>query len=229
MNEKECKLTTATDVPIMISDKNQLAYYDENISKDDYKKRYAGTYAKDSGKRLSKASLKRIWNKFVREERIDFFKAHNTFQIEDIVMIGIDKFINTMGWTKPQHVKSWHNNRIRVGICCHCRDQFIPMIFQANHGLCNNCRPLYSVPAMQNFVKRELANSERYYKARRDMLMDFYIMFYHDSDFRKLFLKDSEMAKELENLEVEMPEWLVKDEQLEDDFIEGEFKEVEPS
>jgi hypothetical protein len=188
-------------------------HYDENMDSEEFKKRYAGLYQKDTGKRLGERSLRKIFNKFIREERVDFFTAHNTFSLEDVFSIGFDKFVYTMGWTKPMHIKRWRNNKVRIGVCCHCNDQFVPLIFQYNQGLCNNCKPKYSIKAIRNYMITQLENSKRYYKAKEDLLMDFYIVFYNDQKLRELFLVGSEFAKEYESMDVEVPAW-AKDKRL---------------
>jgi hypothetical protein len=187
--------------------------YKEDITEEEFKERYAGMYQKDNGKRLSKRSLQKIWNKFIREERVDFFTSHNTFSLADVFQIGYDKFIYTLGWTKPSHVSRWRNNKVRIGPCCHCNDQFIPLIFQFNQGLCNNCKPKYSIKAIRNYMVTQLNGSKRYYKAKEDLLMDFYIVFYNDKKLRELFLVDSPFAKEYDAMDPEIPEW-AKDRRL---------------
>ena len=225
MDEKLLKLDEGYVNPILSSN-DDVKGYDPDMDHEEFKQRYAGLYQKDEGKRLSKSSMRRIWNKFVKEERIRFFEVHNTFNVQQVLAIGVDKFIYTMGWTKPSHVRRWRNNKLRVGICCHCNDQFIPLLFQANHGLCHNCRPLYSVKAIKNYVIRELESSDRYYEAHRDLLMDFYIMFYHDAQLRSLFLKTSDFAQSLEEEELEVPEWVNGGAKGDQDSIDIEFKEV---
>ncbi|PGQ88179.1 hypothetical protein [Priestia megaterium] len=166
-----------------------------------FKTRYAGVIAKDQGERLSPSKIKRIWENFMRYEFRSFLDSHINLPFESLLKIGIDKFIYTLGWRKPSDTASWHNNVVRIGTCCHCNDQFIPMMFQQNHGLCSNCRPLYSVTAIRNYILHVMHQSERYENATHDLLMDFYIMFYSDPKLRKLFLKGTETAKEFESLQ----------------------------
>lgn len=174
---------------------------------DHFKTRYAGFLAKDTGDRLSVSQLNRIWDKFIRDEYRGFLHAHVNITMEQIVSIGIDKFIYVLGWKRPSDVASWHNNKLRIGVCCHCQDQFLPMMLQFNHGLCANCRPHYSAAAIRNFVIRQLNTSERYEKAHHDCLMDFYIMFYHDEKFRSLFIEGTPTAEEWSQWREEVPEW----------------------
>ena len=190
------------------TESESLEDYDpEKLDKEAFKIRYAGLYQVDNGKRLSKASLRGIWRRFLTYERNNFFAAHKNLTIYDIGRIGIDKFIYTMGWFKKTDVSRWRNNKIRVGICAHCQDQFIPMMLQHNFGLCTNCKPLYSVRAVRNFMVKQMNISERYQHAHRDLLMDFFIMFYNDPQMRLLFLKDSEFAKECEASDFKVPSW----------------------
>jgi hypothetical protein len=198
--------------PDFLAGIEELKSYDpDNLDHEAFKKRYAGFYQKDNGKRLSKSSMRGIWRRFMTHERHAFLTAHTNLTLYDIGRVGIDKFIITMGWRSKADTKRWRNNKVRIGICCHCQDQFIPMMFQHNHGLCNNCKPLFSSKAMRNFVLDKLHNADRYQHAHRDMLMDFYIMFYSDEQLRKLFLKTDEFAQEWAAKEFEAPEWLPKE------------------
>lgn len=176
-----------------------------------FKGRYAGVLAKDLGDRLSVSKIERIWDKFIKDEYRPFLNAHLNLTMKQIMEIGIDKFIYVMGWKRPTDVVTWRNNKLRVGACCHCKDQFIPMILQYNNGLCTSCRPLYSHKAIRNFIMKQLNVSERYQEASRDLLMDFYIMFYHDERLRKLFLAGTETANEMEGYKYDLPEWAKKD------------------
>jgi hypothetical protein len=190
-----------------------------------FRKRFAGVMGRDEHKRLSVSLLKNTWEKFMKKEYRGFLNAHVNLSLEQIMKIGIDKFIYIMGWEKPSDVSSWHNNKLRVGACCHCQDQFIPMIFQHNHGLCSNCRPFYSAKAIRSFAIHQLNDSQRYHKAQNDLLMDFYILFYHDKKFRELFLVGSESATEYEQLKDEVPEWAVP-EQVRKQIPAGEVIET---
>ena len=157
--------------------------------------------------RLSPAKIQNIWNRFMRGEYRAFFQAHTTMSLSDVMDAGVDRFIYTLGWTKPGDVPSWHNNKIRIGLCAHCREQFLPLMFQYNHGLCGNCRSKYSAKAIKNFISHQLNTSKRYDHAQHDMLMDFYILFYNDEQFRKLFKVGTKDASVLEDLESEIPDW----------------------
>lgn len=177
---------------------------------DHFKKRNAGFLGKDDGDRLSVSQIKRIWEKFMRDEYRAFLNAHTNMTMEQIIKIGIDKFVYALGWKRPSDVPSWHNNRLRVGVCCQCQDQFIPMMLQHNHGLCGLCKPLFSFKAIRNFIVHQLNISKRYEGAQHDLLMDFFIMFYHDQTLRNLFLAGSGSAKAWEVETEEIPEWAVK-------------------
>ena len=62
------------------------------------------------------------------------------------------------------------------------------------------CRPDYSVTAIRNFILMQIEASKRYSGAHYDLLMDFYLIFYHDKKFRSLFRKGTETVREFENL-----------------------------
>lgn len=175
-----------------------------------FKQRYAGVVAKDQGERLSPSKIKRIWDNFMKYEYRSFLSSHINLKLSTILEIGIDKFIYTLGWRKPSDTATWRNNKVRLGTCCHCEDQFIPLMFQHNHGLCMNCRPNYSVTAIRNYILHTMNISKRYENSHQDLLMDFYIMFYHDSNLRKLFLKDTESANAMENMNTATGESNVK-------------------
>lgn len=172
-----------------------------------FKSRYAGVIAKDQGERLSPSKVSKIWDNFMKNEYRSFLQSHTNLTLERILKVGLDKFIYTLGWRKPTDAASWRENKVRIGVCCHCDDQFIPLMFQFNHGLCSNCRPKYSVKAIRKFILQQMNVSKRYEKAERDLLMDFYIMFYHDANLRNLFLEGTPYANEMENLDVDLPEW----------------------
>lgn len=196
-----------TDFLIAADEAETEEAHEEFIKKstEHFKKRYSGVLAKDQGERLSVSQIKRIWDRFIREQYRDFLRAHTNLKMKQILEIGIDKFVYVMGWRKSSDAGSWRDNRLRIGVCCHCKDQFIPMMIQYNHGLCSNCRPEYSSEAIRKFVLKQFIASDRYKDAQRDLLMDFYIMFYHDDNFRKFFLKGSSDAELIEALEVDEP------------------------
>lgn len=189
--------------------------YDGDMTEEEAKERYAGMYGTDRGYVIPKSQLQRIWKKFILEERIDYITMNNTVSVEEIISIGIDKFVRTNGWMRPGDVPKWRTNVARVGKCPECSDQFIPLLMQTNHGLCNNCRPKFSVKAIKRFVEHTIATNERYFMADKDALMDFYVMFYNDPAFRKLFVKDTESAHLFETREYEIPEWF-KEQQAKD-------------
>lgn len=184
--------------------------YKTDFTEEELHTRYAGMMGSDR-KQLSVSTLRKIWEEFVQKERYDYILANNTVTVDDIVNIGIDKFALTNGWTKPSDVKRWRNNKIRIGVCPNCKDQFVPLIFQVNYGLCSNCRPEFSFQATKKYIDFVGTTNERYKEASNELLMDFFIMFYTDDNFRDLFKKDSEFAKEFENKEFEVAEWLQKE------------------
>ena len=163
-----------------------------------FKQRFSGVLAKDTGVRLSPSKIKKMWEKFIQQEYRDFFASHTNLKMEDVLNIGVDKFVYVMGWMKPSDVASWRKNKVRVGYCCHCKDQFIPMMLQTNQGMCLQCRPLYSPEAMRIFVRDIMSHSARYHNNENDLMMDFHIMFYSDPEMRQLFLKDNPFSQELE-------------------------------
>lgn len=211
-NLKEYKKWMYSHLKIIEKAEHATTVEEEKAIKDevvkDFKKRYAGFVAKDTGYRLSPSAVKNIWNAFMRSEYREFLASHVNLTMDDLLDIGIDKFIYTLNWSKPKDASNWRNHKIRIGYCCHCHDQFIAMIIQSNQGLCNNCRPDYSVKAMRNYILKVLNDSDRYHEAHRDALMDFYILFYNDQSFRNLFMKSSEFAQQLEEENYEVPEWV---------------------
>lgn len=180
--------------------------YDPAAIPDD---RYAGTVAKKP-KLPSKSVLKAIWNEFVERERFSYINANDTISIDDIIRIGIDKFVITNGWTRKSEVAAWHNNRVRIGVCPHCKDQFVPLMFQTNYGLCRNCVPKYSSEAIRKYLEFVASTNKRYENAMNDLLMDFFILFYSKEDFRVLFLEGSDFAQKYKEKEFEVAEWLRK-------------------
>jgi hypothetical protein len=184
----------------------KLADYHMQMTEEHFQERY-GLGKGGSFKRLSRSAIRSIWRQFIEVERRDFFDVHRHMNVYDVARVGIDKFVYVMGWEKKHDAARWRNNKIRIGICCHCRDQFVMMILQQNHGLCKTCRPLYSSIAIRNFLVKQLWESERYQHAHRDLFMDFFILFYNDVNLRALFWKGSDSAKELEADERPLPDW----------------------
>lgn len=188
-------------------DLEQLTSYHVDMDSEAFRKRYAGLPPGVTPKRLSRAAMRRIWRVFMAKHSYDFFEAHVNMQAYDVARIGIDKFIYMMAWEKVSDVPRWRNNKVRVGICCHCQDQFVLMMLQHNHGLCKNCKPLYSSKAIRGFLVNQLWSSERYEHAHRDLFMDFFVLFYHDPKLRELFHTGSESALDYEAETRELPDW----------------------
>lgn len=195
------------------AEKEFFRNYNEEMTEEEAKDRYAGMYGTDRAYVIPKKQLKQIWKRFVMEERIDYITMNNTVSVDEIIAIGIDKFVRTNGWMRSGDVPRWRSNVARVGKCPECNDQFIPLLMQTNHGLCNHCRPNFSVKAIKRFVEHTISTNERYFRADKDALMDFYIMFYNDATFRKLFIKGSESAEFFETREYVIPDWFKEQQQ----------------
>lgn len=202
--------------------------YNENMTEEQALARYAGILGKGRSKVLPRSRLYRIWNRFMEQERRDFIIAHNTMSMDMIMTIGIDKFVRTCGWESPIEVGSWRNNVVRVGVCPECNDQFIPLMFQTNQGLCNNCRPNFSIKAIRRFIEFVTSTNERYANASKDAMMDFYIMFYSDSSFRQLFREGSDSAKEYEEQAFVIPEWFEAEREIEMERLQQQLIEMVP-
>lgn len=166
------------------------------LTKEEWKERHRGMLVKFPKEQVNKGAMRRIFEAFLKTERIDYFKAHS-FTVEDIVRIGIDKFVVANGWTQPRDVKTWRNNIVRIGVCPHCKDQFATLIYEANHGLCRNCVPEYSSEAIQGFLIRE-AQTDAYLEHHASLAVNFYMLFANDKPFRELFLKGTPTAVEFE-------------------------------
>lgn len=203
-------------------------WYKEDMSPEEMKARYAGMYGKMRETPMPRRKLERIWDLFLQEERRDFIISHNTMSISEILRIGIDKFVMTLGWEKVSDVATWRNNVVRIGICPECKEQFIPLMFQTNQGLCNNCRPNFSVKAIRRFMEYVIAKNDRYENAHHDALMDFYIMFYNDELFRKLFVKGTDSANQFETQEYELPDWYLKVQEKEEARLNKQMQEMVP-
>jgi hypothetical protein len=182
-----------------------LKDYNPDLDDEQFKARYAGLFQYKHRPYISKEKMLEIWNAF-QSEMPAFLEAHKNLKEEDISKIGIDKFVLTMGWLEIDDVKRWTNNKVRVGYCCHCQDQFVLMILQYNHGLCDKCRPSFSSQAIAEFLKKQMY-TERYQQSHHDLYMDFFIMFYNDSVFRGLFLKGTDFANNLEQELNQLPEF----------------------
>lgn len=174
----------------------QYRTYKPIETKEEWKERHRGIFVKFPKEQIKKGALRRVFEAFLKNERINYFMAHD-FSVEDIVRIGIDKFVVANGWTQPRDASSWRGNVVRIGVCPHCKDQFVTKIYEANHGLCRNCVPLFSSKAIQGFLTKE-AQSEDYQDNHASLAVNFYLLFDHDEAFRNLFLKDRESAAEYE-------------------------------
>lgn len=174
----------------------QYATYKQDLSKEEWRARHRGVYVKFPKEQMKKGAVRRVFEAFLKNERVDYFKSHD-FSVEDIVNIGIDKFVVANGWLQPRDASAWRNNKVRIGPCPHCKDQFVTKIYEANHGLCLNCVPLFSNKAIQGFMTKE-AHSTRYHDDHAGLAIDFYMIFSNEDSFRNLFLKDTESAAEYE-------------------------------
>lgn len=174
----------------------QFLTYKPIETKEEWKERHRGMLVKFPKEQIKKGALRRVFNAFLKTERIDYFKAHD-FSVEDIVRIGIDKFVVANGWMQPGDAKTWRNNIVRIGVCPHCQDQFATKIYEANHGLCRSCVPLFSSKAIQGFLIKE-AQTETYTEDHASLAVNFYMIFSNVKPFRNLFLKDTDSAIEYE-------------------------------
>lgn len=185
-----------------------LKDYNADISDEDFKVKYAGVFNTKNRVKIEKEEMLKIWHAFLGEMD-EFLLAHKNLTQSDIERIGIDKFILTMGFYKPEDVSRWKLNKVRIGSCGHCKNQFIPMMFQHNYGLCDNCRPKFSSIGIREFVKKQMS-TERYANSTQDLWMDFFIMFYSDDLFRGLFLKGTDFSSALEKEFSDLPEFMTR-------------------
>lgn len=154
----------------------------------------------------TRSMLKSIWATFLENERFDYIVSNNTVDMDQIVKIGFDKFVLTNGWNRSSDVKKWRNNKLRIGVCPHCQDQFVPLVFQVNYGLCSGCRPDFSLKSIRKYIDYVGSTDERYAGAEQDLLMNFFILFYTDINFRVMFTKGHPFAKKYEEMEFELSE-----------------------
>lgn len=137
----------------------------------------------------TKKDLSILWDEFIQKERLGFLNKNQIVSMDDILNIGPDKFFYTLGFKKRSDVKSWRKNTVRIGKCCHCNNNFVPMLLSKNLGMCKNCRPKFSFESVQGFISEVVMNSDAYVKSNTKGLMDFCILFYNDKNLRALFLR----------------------------------------
>lgn len=172
----------------------QMSAYKTIRSREAWQARHGGLYAKYTEKRMSKQGLIKTFRRFMTYEAKDYFAKH-TIKAEDILRIGIDKFIVANGWSCRSDVVKWRRNRVRLQVCPGCDDQFVPALVQQNHGLCIHCRKDFSNVAIRGYVSRMLYQLED--DATTDQptfLVNFYALFANDKAFRDLFRKDNAFA-----------------------------------
>lgn len=179
----------------------QLAAYEPPVGREEWTKRHGGLYAKYSDKRLSRSGLSRLFRRFLRYELHPYCDTHD-ITLADILAVGIEQFVVANGWRKVSDVAAWRRNRVRLHVCPSCRDQFVPAMYQANHGLCVHCRKEFSDKAVRGFILRQMAASGAKGEERRtsepSLLVDFYILFSRNQEFRDLFRKGDPFALDCE-------------------------------
>lgn len=186
----------------------QLDSYVPPKDRTEWNERHAGLYSSYSEKRLSKSSLARLFNRFLRYERRAYCAAHD-ITLEDILNVGIERFIVANGWRKVSQVATWRRNAVRLHVCPGCDGQFVPAMYQTNHGLCSHCRKEFSDKAIRGYVqqtidemRKELAEqkegAEPSQTSEPSFLVNFYVLFEKDAIFRNLFKKDDPFAKSCE-------------------------------
>lgn len=177
----------------------QLSGYRAPRSRIAYQERHAGVYSKYDEKRISKQGMLKIFRRFATYEAADYFQEH-TIRPEDILRIGIDKFVVANGWTRRTEVRAWRNYKVRLHVCPSCEDQFVPALMQQNHGLCRHCRKEFSNLAIRSYVTRNLEEREtdEVETDQPSFLINFYALFTHDRAFRNMFRVDALFAQEEE-------------------------------
>lgn len=179
----------------------QLAEYEPPVGREAWTARHGGLYTKYSDKRLSRSGLARLFRRFLRYEMRAYCEAHD-ITLADILSIGIEQFIVANGWRKVSDVAGWRRNRVRLHVCPSCRDQFVPAMYQTNHGLCIHCRKEFSDKAIRGFILRQMEDASIRGEARQtsepSLLVDFYILFNGSAEFRDLFRKGDRFAVDCE-------------------------------
>ena len=174
----------------------------DNFKKNKYHQdtsRISNIYGYDKNLKTKK-QIKAIWDKFKEEELADFTSANSYLSVKEIIDVGIDKFIYTMGITKPKHVASWKNHVVNIKVCGNCKDEFIPMMIQQNGGLCKRCAKEFSFEALQYFWAKE-SEKERDVDSQLyggpNVMINVLTLFVNDDRFRNLFKKDSDFVNDL--------------------------------
>lgn len=188
--------------------KRQLDAYTPPKDREEWHARHGGVYARYSEKRLSKSSVARLFNRFLRYELRDYCAAHD-LTLEDILRVGIEQFIVANGWRKVSQVATWRRNKIRLHVCPSCGEHFVPAMYQTNHGLCVHCRKSFSDKAIRGYIqqtidemRKEVDEQEESNEERRtsepSFFVNFYILFNRDQVFRDLFRNGDPFAMQCE-------------------------------
>lgn len=182
----------------------QLATYEPPADREEWNVRHGGLYTRYSEKRLSRSGLARLFNRFLRFEYRAYCATHD-ITLEDILKVGIEQFVVANGWRKVSHVSTWRTNKVRLHVCPGCEGQFVPAMYQTNHGLCIHCRKEFSDKAIRGYVQRSIDEMKRAIQeqdgpdeerrtSEPSFMVNFYILFKHDKVFRDLFRKGDPFA-----------------------------------
>jgi hypothetical protein len=137
-----------------------------------------------------------IWMAFCINEAKEFNDTMS-YGADEIIRIGLKKFIDANDWRTVEDVKKWKTDKADVIICKHCNEEFAHLDITGRldlHGICSICAPLYDLDRI-NSVSSFEADKEHYadlkdpamrFMAARVRVME---QFAFDKEFRDKFLR----------------------------------------
>lgn len=133
--------------------------------------------------RLKEEGLIKIFTKFVINEGDDFenFMGYGPDVIEQI---GIRKFINMMGWTKPSDVSSWRTDKLHIVPCKHCGTKF--GIYETAFGFCDDCCEIYDIEKMINDYVEESLKPDQTEEKLHELLVNIF----NNEEFREKYKRE---------------------------------------
>lgn len=163
------------------------------------KERIRNTYGKKDNILLSESNLKKIWKRFKETELADFVRTNIYVTADDILRIGIDRFFYALGIHGRKQIASWRKHTIHIGVCPHCKDEFVAIMPEINLSLCRQCLREYDMEAIRLYIKKIATHTQEKLGATAGnvTVFKFFLLFKTEDAFREMFLNGSEFAQQL--------------------------------
>lgn len=126
-----------------------------------------------------------LWKEFLKQEQE--FKDYMGYGKEEIEKIGIEEFIDFMGWDTVEDIPKYKTDRIKAIPCCHCGSHITT--FQLDMGLCKECKKKYNIKLLNEQIE-----------SCNDFQQEFFIVtsFVYFKDFRSIYLLDRDFEETLD-------------------------------